>query len=574
MRIEQYFLMTDYSLWEFILNGDSPVPTRVIEGVVQPVAPTIAEQRLARKNELKAREKMFGGNKETKKVQKTLLKQKYENFTSLSSESLDKIHDRLQNQSNSPQLDNDDLKQIDVDDLEEMDLKWQMVMLTVRARRFLQRTGRNLRANGPTLMWSPKDTRRNVQVEPQRRSVPVETSTSNALVLQCDGVDNYDCFDNEVASCSKACTKAYATLQSHYDKLTNDLRKSQFDVIYYKTRLKSVDARLLVYQQNETVFEEDIKLLKLDVQLRDNALVILRQKLETLEHEINDRYQSREGYHAVPPPYTVTFMPPKPDLVFHDARNVNKTVHTAFIVELSSTKHDKDLSHTYRPLTPIIEDWSLTQKMTLKLILPRMLLVLFSLLNKNHAQRGNHQHYARMSLPNPQRHVVSTAVLTKSKLVLLTAVRPVTTTVPQPHVTRPRPAKIVVTKPHSPSRSDINRRSFSKPSNFLPKVTTVKTPKVNVVKGVQGNWMCDKKNNVLFTNTECIVLSPEFKLLDENQVLLRVPRKNNMYNVDLKNIVPSGDLTCLFSKATLYESNLWHRRLGHINFKTMNKLVK
>nr|GEU61837.1 putative ribonuclease H-like domain-containing protein [Tanacetum cinerariifolium] len=69
--------------------------------------------------------------------------------------------------------------------------------------------------------------------------------------------------------------------------------------------------------------------------------------------------------------------------------------------------------------------------------------------------------------------------------------------------------------------------------------------------------MCDKKNIVLFTDTECIVLSPEFKLPDENQVLLSVPKENNMYNVDLKNIVPYGDLTCLFAKATLDESNLW-----------------
>nr|GEZ71931.1 ribonuclease H-like domain-containing protein [Tanacetum cinerariifolium]GEZ75686.1 ribonuclease H-like domain-containing protein [Tanacetum cinerariifolium] len=109
---------------EVILNGDSPAPTRVIEGVVQPVAPTTAEQRLARKNELKAHgtllmvlpdkhqlkfyihkdaktlmeaiKKKFGGNKETKKVQKTLLKQQYENFTGSSFESLDQIYDRLQ----------------------------------------------------------------------------------------------------------------------------------------------------------------------------------------------------------------------------------------------------------------------------------------------------------------------------------------------------------------------------------------------------------------------------------------------------------------------------------------------
>nr|GEV63863.1 retrotransposon protein [Tanacetum cinerariifolium] len=102
MRIEHYILMTDYSLWEVILNGDSPVPTRLVEGVAQPVAPKTVEQKLARKNELKARgtllmalpdkhqlkfnshkdvkslmeakEKHFGGNTETKKVQKTLLK--------------------------------------------------------------------------------------------------------------------------------------------------------------------------------------------------------------------------------------------------------------------------------------------------------------------------------------------------------------------------------------------------------------------------------------------------------------------------------------------------------------------
>nr|GEY45978.1 ribonuclease H-like domain-containing protein [Tanacetum cinerariifolium] len=284
-----------------------------------------------------------------------------------------------------------------------------------------------------------------------------------------------------------------------------------------------------------------------------------------------------------------------------------------------------------------------------------------------------------MTLPNPQRHVVPTAVLTKSKLVPLTAVRPVTTATPQPHVTRPRPAKTIVTKSYSPPRRNISHRLSPKPSNFPPKVTTVKILQVNAVKGVQGKWewkpicpiyglgpketltilflvlgnphhalkdkgvidsgcsrhmignmsylsdfeeingryvafdgnpkggkisgkgkiktgkldfddvyfvkelkfnlfrvsqMCDKKNNVLFTDIEWLVLSPEFKLLDENQVLLRVHIINNMYNVDLKKIVPFGDLTCLFAKATLNESNLWHRRLDHINFKTINKVVK
>nr|GFC29771.1 ribonuclease H-like domain-containing protein [Tanacetum cinerariifolium] len=142
MRIEQYFLMTDYSLWEVILNDDSPTPTRVIDGVVQPVVPTTVEQRLARKNELKARgtllmalpdkhqlkfnihkdaktlmeaiEKRFGGNKETKKVQKTLLKQQYENFTGLSSESLYQIHDRLQKLISQLEILRESLSQEDI----------------------------------------------------------------------------------------------------------------------------------------------------------------------------------------------------------------------------------------------------------------------------------------------------------------------------------------------------------------------------------------------------------------------------------------------------------------------------
>ncbi|GJT08328.1 putative ribonuclease H-like domain-containing protein [Tanacetum coccineum] len=86
--------------------------------------------------------------------------------------------------------------------------------------------------------------------------------------------------------------------------------------------------------------------------------------------------------------------------------------------------------------------------------------------------------------------------------------------------------------------------------------------------------MCDKKNSVLFTDTECVVLSLDFKLTNESHVLLKVPRKDNMYSVDLKNVIPQGGLTCLFEKATPNESNLWHMRLRHGNFKTMNKLVR
>ncbi|GJS98629.1 hypothetical protein Tco_0819799 [Tanacetum coccineum] len=123
MRIEQYFLMTDYSLWEVIKNGNK-VLRRTVRTVEQEYEPTTAEEKQDRRNEMKARatllmalpnkdqlkfhsyqdakllmeaiEKRYGGNKESKKVQRTLLKQQYENFAALSSETMDQTFDRLQ----------------------------------------------------------------------------------------------------------------------------------------------------------------------------------------------------------------------------------------------------------------------------------------------------------------------------------------------------------------------------------------------------------------------------------------------------------------------------------------------
>nr|GFC05472.1 ribonuclease H-like domain-containing protein [Tanacetum cinerariifolium] len=86
--------------------------------------------------------------------------------------------------------------------------------------------------------------------------------------------------------------------------------------------------------------------------------------------------------------------------------------------------------------------------------------------------------------------------------------------------------------------------------------------------------ICDNKNSVLFTDSECIVLGKDFKLLDNANILLRTPRQHNLYSIDLNNIVPDKDLTCLVAKASADECMLWHRRLGYLNFKTMNKLVR
>nr|GFA58877.1 hypothetical protein [Tanacetum cinerariifolium] len=275
-----------------------------------------------------------------------------------------------------PQLDNKDLKQIDVGDLKEIDLKWQMAMLTMRARRFLQNIGRNLGANGPTSMGFDMakvecyNCHRKGHFARERTydwSYQAVEEPPNFALMAFTSSSSNSSSDNEVSSCSKACSKAYCQLQTQYDTLTENFYKSQFDVISYQTGLESVKARLLVYKQNESVLEENIKLLNIKVQLRDTALTTLRQKLETTEKErddlnmnwppsnLYDRFVPSGGYHAIPLLVTGTFMPPKSDLVFYTPPS-DENEHLAFNVQLSPTKSEQDLSS--RPSAPIIEDWA------------------------------------------------------------------------------------------------------------------------------------------------------------------------------------------------------------------------
>ncbi|GKA79004.1 ribonuclease H-like domain-containing protein, partial [Tanacetum coccineum] len=536
MRIEQYFLMIDYSLWEVIKNGNK-VLKRTVGEIKQEYEPTTLEEKHDRRNKMKDRgtllmalpnkdqlkfhsykdakllmeaiKKRYGGNKESKKVQRTLLKQQYENFAGSSSETMDQTFDRLQklitqleiqgevitqenmnlkllrslpskwkthaliwrnkheietislddlyepeisgssstsqnsqnaafvssnstnsnsstneadntayevsathtqcnpasgdnlsdamicsflaSQPNSPQLAQEDLEQIDPDDLEEMDLQWKMVMLTIRARRFIKRTGKKLDVNGQRVGFDRTKVKcynchkyghfareckatmnqENKGREINRRTVIVETPTENALVNQ-DGIGGYDwsyqaeeehptkfalmahtslrsssSSDFEVDSCSKSCITAYATLKEQYDSLYFDYKKSQFNLVSYKVGLESVEARLAHYKKNEAVFEESINVLKLEVKLRGNALDENKKKLEKPEKErrvktnIREEYNKSKydkGYHAVPPPFTGNFIPHKPDLTFMDEIVESDNMDVTIVVTPSNVK--------------------------------------------------------------------------------------------------------------------------------------------------------------------------------------------------------------------------------------------
>nr|GEY08579.1 ribonuclease H-like domain-containing protein [Tanacetum cinerariifolium] len=86
--------------------------------------------------------------------------------------------------------------------------------------------------------------------------------------------------------------------------------------------------------------------------------------------------------------------------------------------------------------------------------------------------------------------------------------------------------------------------------------------------------ICNKKNKVLFTDVECLVLTKEFQLPDKSQVVLRISRRHDLYNFNLSDIQPEQHINCLLAKASLEESTKWHRRMARVNFKTINKLAK
>ncbi|GJV57079.1 hypothetical protein Tco_1458084 [Tanacetum coccineum] len=116
MRIEQYFLMTDYALWEVILNGDTPIPTRIVKGVEEVVTPIFVDQGVARKNKLKARGTLLMALPDKHQLKFNIYKDAKSliEATEKSSEDLDQIHDRLQKLISQLEIHRESISQEDV----------------------------------------------------------------------------------------------------------------------------------------------------------------------------------------------------------------------------------------------------------------------------------------------------------------------------------------------------------------------------------------------------------------------------------------------------------------------------
>nr|GFA49032.1 hypothetical protein [Tanacetum cinerariifolium] len=175
------------------------------------------------------------------------------------------------------------------------------------------------------------------------------------------------------------------------------------------------------------------------------------------------------------------------------------------------------------PSALIIEDWVFDSKDESETKIPHIIPSFVQPTEQVKSPRLSVQH-VEISIPtaNPKIAISKlTTVITKSKLVLINAARPVTAAVPKPHVTRPRPAKPIVTKPHSPPRRNINRSPSPKANDFPLKVTAVKVLQVNIAKGVQGKWEWNPKCPILEYVSHNTSASMTLKRFDYNDSLGR-----------------------------------------------------
>ncbi|GJV70588.1 putative ribonuclease H-like domain-containing protein [Tanacetum coccineum] len=337
---------------------------------------------------------------------------------------------------------------------------------------------------------------------------------------------------------------------------------------------------------------------------------------------VDDRFKIGKGFHAVPPPYTGNYMPLRTDLSF---AGLDYSVYKAKVSEIitiasKTSKDSLEKPKIVRPSAPIIKDWDIDsdndsvfrpklirQPKFTKIYFVNLMECDYLLIRKNSHRQEEYILEKSKSRDNMkttgmnddsetrelrrafnQKSAAKTNNLNEK--VKTARVNNVTTAVPKAVVSAAvgngenaiKSSACWIWRTKQGNDQGIFdsgcSRNMTRNKSFLIDYQEVDGGFVTFIRSPKGGKITRKgkirTGKLDFKDTECLVLSPDFKLLDESQVLLKVPRQNNMYSFDLKNVVPSGGLTCLFAKATIDESNLWHRRLGHINFKTMNKLVR
>ncbi|GJS36426.1 hypothetical protein Tco_0534808 [Tanacetum coccineum] len=458
-------------------NGNSALKTKLVEGVKTILPPTTIEEKAQKRLEMKARstlmmgipnehqlkfnlikdpkslleavEKRFGGNAATKKTHRNLLKR---------------------HQPSSLQLANEDLQPLHPDDLEEMDLRWQMAMLTMRARRFLKNTGRKLTVND---------------------GLSEERPTNYALMGYSSS--SSDSKVSNDSTCSKSCLEIVEVHKSHNEQLLKDLKKSQLmeefinepvviKPVVENSKAKTSEAKPKVVRKNNDApiikdlvsdsEEEDVHQAKIKKKTVKSSFAKIKfvkpkQQEKTARKTGNYVEQNRQNTHA-----------PR-----GNKRNWNNMMSQRLESNFEMFNKACYVYGSFDHLQVDCKRVNQKQFQNIKSIW-------------NNANRVNHENFAKKTYPCAKKNMVPRAVLMESCLVSVNTARQVNAAHSKTTVNSARTMSYLSKTAHSTVKRPIYKNTPFKNSNFNQRVNTVKGNNVNVVKA-SACWVWKPKTKVL-----------------------------------------------------------------------------
>ncbi|GKC46268.1 putative ribonuclease H-like domain-containing protein, partial [Tanacetum coccineum] len=529
---------------------------------------------------------------------------------------------------NGSNLLHQDLEQIHKDDLEAMNLKWQISLLSMRAKR---------QSVSTVIRWDTLP--ENVEHEGIKMSDMAEEQVQTNMALMAFS-------DSEVyndKSCTKTCLKTYETLKKQCDDLIVKLNQTELTSATYKRGLATIEEQLITYRKNEVLFSKEVVVLKREVAYKYYEIGMLKTEFEKvkqekegidfkiakfdnasksldklLESQITDKSKKGLGYNVVSLPHPLIYNRlikldlsyfgldefKEPEFEGYGPRNDKQESNINCDKQSENSKENtndslvkeqvsKDENSSVESPLKVDKKTIIHAAKKIEFVKPEnnekpvKKTVSFDhvkincpyhqrkrVVTRNNYNRVDYDYYAKTSHPSTHKNMTPRVVLLKFGQTSLSTARYFNQKV---NTVRPRvvntarqyaaPVNTVMANRGKPQMNDKGfidsgcSRHMTGNISYLSDFKEFDGGYVTFGGGAYGGRITGK--GTLKTNN-----------LDFDDILLKIPRKDNMYSFDMKNIIPKESLTCLVANATLDESMLWHRRLGHINFKNINKLVK